>query len=88
MITLFTEYFAFFRFQDPALHSLFDEETGVCKDRSRCLPSIHISLMRIWITWLEKFPEDFRENPTLQVGGNSNFSFGGAVLLLDEKLNQ
>ena len=58
---------SFFRFRDPALRSLFDEESGVFKDHSRCLPSIHISLMRIWVTWLEKFPQDFRENPTLQV---------------------
>ncbi|XP_028412259.1 uncharacterized protein LOC114535076 [Dendronephthya gigantea] len=55
------------RFREPALNSLFDEETGVFKDQTRCLPFIHISLMRIWVAWLEKFPQDFRENSTLQI---------------------
>ena len=58
------------RFRDPAINSLFDEETGAFRDTTRCLPSIHISLMRIWVAWLEKFPQDFRENSTLQVCNN------------------
>ena len=56
-----------FRFCDSGLKCLFDEKTGVFKDQSRCLPSIHISLMRIWVAWLEKFPQDFRDKPTLKV---------------------
>ena len=62
--------FRFLRFNDPELNSLFDTETGAFIDKSNCLPRLHMALMRIWETWLDKFPEDFRENSLLQVGAS------------------
>ena len=55
-----------FRFHDPKLKDLFNAESGVFLEESHSLPRLHMSLMRIWVTWLEKFPGDFRQ-PLLQV---------------------
>ncbi|KAL9975174.1 hypothetical protein ACROYT_G012301 [Oculina patagonica] len=54
------------RFHDPWFGKYFDGDpsTGQMQDYSP-LPVLHIHLMRLWTAWLEKYPEEFVNNPVI-----------------------
>jgi len=56
------------RFHDPWFGKYFDGDpsTGQMQDYSP-LPVLHIHLMRLWTAWLEKYPEEFVNNPVIAV---------------------
>eukprot|EP00794_Sanderia_malayensis_P018095 gene18095-19903_t len=57
------------RFHDPTYYKVFEEleETGeVASMRDHIsLPPVHARLMRVWVTWLENYPGDFRRCPII-----------------------
>ena len=57
-----------YRFYDPWFGKYFDGDpsTGQMQDYSP-LPVLHIHLMRLWTAWLEKYPEEFVNNPVIAV---------------------
>ena len=61
----------FFRFHDPTYYKLFEEyeETGHVTSVGTFspLPPVHAKLMRVWVTWLENHPGDFRGCPAILV---------------------
>lgn len=59
------------RFREPDIYKNFksaqDDTTNPPNmEHYAPLPILHARLMRIWITWLEKYPEDFVTYPTLE----------------------
>ncbi|XP_031563112.1 uncharacterized protein LOC116298715 [Actinia tenebrosa] len=54
------------RFRDPWFDKYFDGDptTGQIEEYGP-LPIVHIHLMRLWKTWLDKYPEQFITYPTL-----------------------
>ena len=61
------------RFHDPWFGKYFDGDpsTGQMQDYSP-LPVLHIHLMRLWTAWLEKYPEEFVNNPAIAVSAMFN----------------
>ncbi|XP_065070350.1 uncharacterized protein LOC135695275 isoform X1 [Rhopilema esculentum] len=57
------------RFHDPTYYKIFEEyeETGqvICMGNLAPLPPVHARLIRVWVTWLETHPGDFRRCPTM-----------------------
>ena len=76
----------FCRFHDPWFGKYFDGDpsTGQMQEYSP-LPVLHIHLMRLWTAWLEKYPEEFVDNPVIAVSVCYNLLYN---LLTTDLLNK